>query len=275
MKLIKYIYIVVLGICMLNMTACDDITQELDDYEPLYSLPAETAITNESSAELALVGIYSGFRQSSTGSGNPEIYIVPDIMSGYAQVSFYYSSRPENAGWIANDPVVENANTQTGIYTKMYDLVNRVNWFLESVNKLTDTDFDNPSRKEEMVAEAKTIRAVANFYLLRLYGQFYDVNSEYGITLRTEPAKTKEAFPRNTVAETYAAIHADLDAGAENNPDLRKKYYVNKTFASAFKAKVLLYQGDYMAAASLANNVLFITFRFCISFRLCKSIWTT
>lgn len=256
MKLFKNIYLAVFCFSILSIVACSDITQELDEFDPLYSLPAETAITGEASAELALVGVYSGFRQTSTGSGNPEIYIVPDIMSGYAQVSFYYSNNPQEAGWLSNNPIVENAGTQTGMYTRMYDIINRANWLLESIDKLSDENFDTSGRRSEIIGEAKILRAMGHFYLLRMFGQFYDVDSKYGVTIRTNASKSPEAFPRNTVAETYISIFEDLDAGIAQAPDLRKKYYTNKTFASAFKAKVLLYQGEYAAAANLAGNVI-------------------
>lgn len=256
MKLFKKIYIAVFSLVLLSTVACEDITQDLDEFEPLYSLPAATAITGEPSAELALVGVYSGFRQRSAGSGNPEIYIIPDILSGYAQVSFYYSDSPENAGWISNNPITENARTQLGAYTRMYDIINRVNWLLESVDKLTDEDFDTPGRRTEMIAEAKIVRAMGHFYLLRLYGQFYDSGSNYGVNLRTVAAKSPDASPRNTVTETYTSILEDLDAGIAQGPDLRERYYANKTFAKAFKAKVLLYQGEYASAATLAKDVI-------------------
>ena len=51
------IYLMLLGI-LLSVTSCQ-LTEELEDYEPLYALDAETAITSEKTAELALVGAYA------------------------------------------------------------------------------------------------------------------------------------------------------------------------------------------------------------------------
>lgn len=255
MKTFKKKYIAVYSLVLLTLGSCE-LAKDLDDYQPLYSLPAETAITNEASADLALTGIYSGFRQRSSGSGNPEIYIVPDIMAGFSQVSFYYNTNPESVGWITNNPVTAGSNTQIGIYTRMYDIVNRANSFLESIAKLTDNDFDTEGRRSEMIGEAKILRAMGHFYLLRLYGQFYDVNSVYGITVKTTSSQSAEAFPRNTVAEVYQSILSDLDEGIAQAPDMRGRMYTNKTFAKAFKAKVLLYKGDFSQAASVAKEVI-------------------
>ncbi|MDN3596965.1 hypothetical protein [Zunongwangia endophytica] len=57
------------------------LTEELDDYEPLYSLDAEDAIDTQETAELALVGAYSGFTQKE-GSPFPDMFIIPDVLSG-------------------------------------------------------------------------------------------------------------------------------------------------------------------------------------------------
>ncbi len=252
MKLFKKIYLAGVGIALLNMTACD-IAQNLDDFDPLYSIPAEDAIVGESSAELALTGVYATFRQADYG---PDIFQFPDVLSGYADVGPYNVSNPQQIGWVNNDPIVDGALDQAGAYYKMYQLISRSNWLLSNLDKLTDENFETSGRRDEMIGEAKVLRAMGHFYLLRLFGQFYDVSSEYGITIRKEPATSAEAFPRNTVAETYTAILEDLDAGIVSAPDLRAKFYVNKIFAKGLKAKVLLYKGDYSGAAVLAAEVI-------------------
>lgn len=255
MKTFKKRYIALYSISLLLLSSCE-LAKDLDDYNPLYSLPAETAITNESSADLALTGIYSGFRQRSGGSGNPELYIFPDIMSGYSQASFYYNTDPETVGWITNAPLSVGSDTQLGVYTRMYDLINRSNLFLESIAKLSDSDFETVGRRDEMIGEASILRAMGHFYLLRLFGQFYDVDSEYGITIKTASSQGADAFPRNKVAEVYEAILVDLDEGIALAPAMRGRMYTNKTFAKALKAKVLLYKGDFSQAAVLAKDVI-------------------
>lgn len=242
-------------IALTGLSSCD-LTQSLDDYSPLYSLPAETAISNESSAELALTGVYAGFRQRSSGRGNPEIYIVPDILSGYTQMSFVYNTEPQSLGWINNEPLLVGSTVQLGMYTRMYDIINRANWLIESVENLTDDDFETSGRRTEIIAEAKILRAVSDFYLLRLFGQFYDVDSKYGIDIRTAPATSADAQPRKTVAESYAAILSDLEDGMTDGPAPRGSMYVNKIFAKGMKAKVLLYKGDYAEAAIIAQEVI-------------------
>ncbi len=253
MKKIIYIYIWLLSTVII-FNACE-LTQDLDEYKPLYSLDAETAIVDEKSSELALVGVYSTFRVTSIGS--PMLFAIPEFFAGFATAhSVYFSSYPEFNGWLSNNPIVSGTLFQEGAYITMYDLINRSNWLIENVNALDENVFNNPNRKNEIIAESKILRAMGNFYLLRLFGQFYDVNSEYGIALRTSPAKDAVALPRNSVSETYAAIIEDLSEGIVNAPALRSKLYTNQTFAKAFKAKVLLYMGQYAEAATLAKELI-------------------
>ncbi|WP_299549203.1 RagB/SusD family nutrient uptake outer membrane protein [Seonamhaeicola sp.] len=253
MNTIKYIYIIMISLLLVSLSSCE-IAKDLDEYEPNFALPAEGAITNGETAELALAGVYAGFRQRSAGGGNPDLYLLPSVLSGTMERS-PFSRNPDILSWQQNNPDV-TGTTNLGAYTRMYDLINRANWLLQEIDNAPADSFSSETRKAEVIAETKALRATAHLYLLRLWGQFYDTNSEYGIVIKTEPSLSDEVFPRNTVAETYAAIIADLDDAIADAPDLRAKYYTNKTYAKGLKAKVLLYMGDYAGAATLAKDVL-------------------
>lgn len=253
MKNLKYIYTGLLTV-ILSASSCQ-LTEDLEDYKPAYALEADVAIKSEASAELALVGVYSAFRQKSSGAAFPMMYLVPDIMSGYS-TNGAFSTSAEAVGWYANNPLAIGASDTRNIYTGLYDLVNRSNWLIEKVGELNEGVFPTPGRRTQILAEAKILRALGHFYLLRNFGQFYDVTSEYGILVRTAPVKNGTVTPRNTVAETYDAIISDLDEGIANGPDFRSKKYSNKTFAKGLKARVLLYQGKYQEAATLCQEII-------------------
>ena len=254
MRTTKNIQVAFITLIFIALSSCE-LTRELDDFDPLFALDADEAINNEATAELALVGIYSGFRQRSTASGNPQIYLIPSVMSGLLLNSLR-NDGPEEQGYANNNPIPSGAVTNLGAYTRMYDIINRANWLLEKVPLIADDDFQNPDRRAEIIAETKALRATANFYLLRLWGQFYDSNSQFGITLRTEPARSAIALPRNSVSEVYDAIINDLDDAIDAAPALRAKFYTNATYAKGLKAKVLLYSGNYAEAATLANEII-------------------
>ncbi|MDO6516001.1 RagB/SusD family nutrient uptake outer membrane protein [Zobellia uliginosa] len=251
MKTIIYIYTLVLILMITCFSSCE-LAEEIDDFERPFSLGA-TEITNESTAELALTGIYAGFG-TFIGGGNPHIYIIPSLLSGVAQPGF--SRDAESEAISINVPLATGTVDMRGGYARLYGIINNANWLLEGIEDIPEATFSNPDRKTEIIAEAKGMRATAHFYLLRLWGQFYDLNSNFGIVVKTTPATSNEAFPRNNVADSYAIIMEDLDNAIAHAPDLRAKYFINKSYAKALKAKVLLYQGNYPQAAALAKEVL-------------------
>ncbi|MCK0131239.1 RagB/SusD family nutrient uptake outer membrane protein [Flavobacteriaceae bacterium F08102] len=251
MKNIKYILKGVFCSLLLVLTSCQ-LAENLDEFEPLYSLPAETAISDETSAELTLAGMYASLRQ--TEGGFPYYTIVPSTLSGVNSGGLF-STGVEDQGFLTNNPD-PNGRTTRGMYTNLYTLINRANWVIEGTEKLSANDFVNPNRKTEIIAEAKAMRATGHFYLLRMYGQFYDLNSEYGVVLNLTPAKDANPRPRNTVAETYTAILEDLEDAIADAPSATNKYYASSVYAKGLKAKVLLYKGDFTQAALVAKDVM-------------------
>lgn len=243
-----------ISVTLISLSSCE-LAQDLDDYEPLNALDANNAIVNESTAELALAGVYAGFHQQSAGSGIPEIYTIPSLMSG-TLVNTYLMNNAEVQGYVSNSPLSVNTSQGLGAYTRMYGVVNRANWLIEKASALSDEKFPTDGRRLEIIAETKMLRATANFYLLRLWGQFYDMDSAYGISIRKDPSRSGEALPRSSVSQSYLAIMEDLDDAIANGPELRSKSYTNQTYAKGLKAKVLLYQGNFSAAAALAKEIL-------------------
>lgn len=254
MKRIKNIYIYTICSLAIFVNSC----QELDDFEPIFSLPAESTIVDEASAEIVLNGIYAGFGSRSglnTAVGLPKTFIIPSLLSGLGTAGINFPNA-EALSLEINQPQATESPAVHGSYTELYQIINRANWLIQETPKVPDFEFDNLNRKTEIVAEAKAIRATANFYLLRLWGQFYDMSSSYGINIRTSPATSDQAFPRNTVAESYNAILQDLDDAIANAPNFRTKSFTSKTYAKALKARVLLYKGNYIEASTLAKDVI-------------------
>lgn len=87
------------------------------------------------------------------------------------------------------------------LYAGEYTMINRANWVISGVEKLTDANFTNDNRRLEIIGEAKIMRALGHFTLLKEFGQFYDINSEYGVNVRLEPAKDATALPRVSVGQ--------------------------------------------------------------------------
>lgn len=158
-------------------------------------------------------------------------------------------------GFYTNNLDPQSTTILSKVYKRWYYIVNTSSFLIKGLegDKLKEI---SPKRRKELIAEAKTFRAFANFMLLKTFGQFYDLNSEYGIVLSNTPIDVKSPIvPRSKVGDVYKSILADLGEGVQGIKD-RTAIYFSKTFAQALRAKVYLYKGDYSNAAIDAKAVI-------------------
>ncbi|GAA4304680.1 RagB/SusD family nutrient uptake outer membrane protein [Aestuariibaculum suncheonense] len=246
MKLFKTIILTLIVVLGLLNTSCEVI--DVTDVDPVYQVSEDKVITNLDQAQTVLYGTYGILID-----GLEYAVYAPAItsMMGLTMQPGIWGGSSENA-FFNNDVSSDNFYLEA-IYTKMYFLLNNANHIISKTEKL---EIIETQRKNEIIAEAKALRALTHFYLLRLWGQFYDGNSEYGIVLKEQPISDASIQPRTTVQATYELILDDLDFAIDNAPDFSNTFYVSNLFAKALKSKVLLYKKDYEAAAQLALEVI-------------------
>ncbi|MEO5788915.1 MAG: RagB/SusD family nutrient uptake outer membrane protein [Gelidibacter sp.] len=220
----------------------------IDDIKPINQLTEENAVRDAASAQSVLNGVYdlgrefdvSNFPLYLAAYGN-EGRIVGNGLSGYQ-------------GFNTNEVPVQNIYL-TNLYNGLYKIINLSNFLIQELEAGKAIDISD-SRKAEMISEAKFQRAFTYFNLLRYFGQFYDINSPYGVVVRTEFANEIVAQPRNSVKEVYAQIQSDLQYASENGPVYVDHYYSGSLAAKALLAKVELYLGNFDTAATLAEEVI-------------------
>jgi len=238
----KYNFIFLLGL-MLSIVSCD-ITGSIDDIKPLNKLTESQAYTDNIKVEAALNGVYATWRKS---SGK---HLPGNLMS----LSGNYSRNYSHA---FNDNNVDyNNNDIRDTYVGYYELIQRANFLIDALQSDQAVIGMTNQRKLEVEAEARISRAMSHLFLLEIFGQFYDVNSIYGITLKMTASRELENPKRNTVQEVYDGILEDLDFAILNAPDVTSHFKMSKTVAQAFKAKTLLYMGSYDQAADNALAVV-------------------
>lgn len=113
--------------------------------------------------------------------------------------------------------------------------------------------------------EALLIRAYSHFILVNLFSQAYkdDTNSknDVGIPYITSPEdKVLVNYDRGNVADVYAKIQNDLEAGLKLISDVNyktaPKYHFNVNAAHAFAARFYLFKHDYDKVIEHADAVL-------------------
>lgn len=244
----KYIkYCLMAGMFSFTFASCS-LLGPIDDIHPENVLDDETVITDARSAAIAVNGIYDGWRSKSS------IYNAMFLRTGVLQSSTVSGARSFMNGDIQDNNVIVE---ETYIY--LYYIINQAN----SVLKALDKDVKGLSAEDNLnyQKEAKFNRAMANFMLLRLYGEFWNLDSQYGIVLNDEPVRDNVSKKRSTVRECYTAILNDLTE-AETLPvkltssGTHAMYYGNGLSAEALKAKVLLSMGDFDMAYQTADEVI-------------------
>ncbi|VAW13712.1 Cell surface glycan-binding lipoprotein, utilization system for glycans and polysaccharides (PUL), SusD family, partial [hydrothermal vent metagenome] len=221
------------------------------DNDPPNNLVPENVVQNEDDAKALLNGVYGAIIPRESWAYYLFTEMIPSTLIG---------SMSGRIGWLFprfdNNDIFSNDGTVEAYWLIFYEVIDHANNVIKVIDELPDTEFSG-NTKAEIIGEAHFLRAMATFDALRYFGQFYDLNSNLGIILRTEPANfaTRDK-PRSTVAESYTQIMSDLDFAIANAPDFSVTYRASKTAAKALKAKVLLFQGKHATAAALAKEVI-------------------
>jgi len=245
MKMPKYKNIGIAVLLSAVFTGCN--LTNVTDVLPENQLFEQEAITTVNQAQGALYGAYGILKAGSefsvyapAGATLLGLTSMPGASAGSGELSYF-----------ENNVSSSNSNAEA-FYTQAYKLLNNANHIIQKTTLLSSPD----PRKNEIIAEAKFLRALSHFYLLRLFGQFYNMDSKYGVVVKTEPVTAVERATRNSVKETYELIFSDLDYAIENGPVFTNTFYASRIAAKALKAKVLLYAKQYQEAATLAKEVI-------------------
>lgn len=249
-KLLLFIAIISLGVLG---TACD-----LLDASPEQSFSFEDAFETQSAAQAAVNGMYDGFQQTGTYGG----FYVPmsDFTANNANFGGSFTT------WQAAQAFNLNANhgPTEGMWTDFYDTINRANNVLERSPGLVDREEADQEFVDGVTAEAKFVRALAHFNLVRLFSTPYSEDPQSPgvpvVTSSTSSPNDDLDLGRGTVEDVYSQIVTDLQdvRDNENAPSAGdvSGYRGSSEAATALLAKVRLYQENYSEARDLAENVI-------------------
>lgn len=242
----RYLFYSLLGV--VGLASCD-LTGNINDIKPQNQLDESTLIRDANSANLALRGVYEMWRAGGLSMITPNMGLLSDALTAGGTIS--------DASVFSQNAVKPETNTIASYYTALYAIVNYAGLVGEQLEAGKAVGLDSVSTVR-MTGECRFQRAMADFYLLRAYGQFYDKSSPYGIVIVKEHMRDNKAVARSTVEESYRFIHEDLDDAIKMIPDdyITGHYNASHLTAKALKAKVLLYEKRYKEAADLAKEVL-------------------
>ena len=250
----KLFYILALA-AGLGLHSCDSL---FDNELPKHDLVGDNAIVDEKSAETALNGVYSYLDDSQYNGGDLNTHLIIynnirlNMMKGTANSSF-------ETDQLFRMTYDETEANYEGLWEQAYLVINAANNVIYYTEQVDDSRFSD-NGKNEILGEARFMRAFANTLLLEHYAQFWDTSSQYGLVLRLEPSVlSNNSMPRTSVDSAYNSILSDLEFAIQNSPDFYSNYRGCKTTAKAFKANVLLMRGtqaDREEALRLTDEVI-------------------
>ena len=252
-KLYTLILLSTLAFAAVVVTSCDKQLNAVPGQSKVY----ENLIVDAASAEVALNGAYYSYALCQPdyygveSTGDP---LYTEILpAGFA--GFIYD---EDNGDLLIHGQSSNVYVEA-LWKTYYGQLSAANYVIAAVSAADDKMFSG-NRKKEIIAEAKTLRALVHTTILRLFGYSWDVNSPFGIILRNAaPTIGGVNERRSTVKETYDSILSDLDDAIKDAPDARPNYYVSKNVAKLAKARVLMMRGqgnDYADAVTLCKEII-------------------
>lgn len=233
---------------MLVFTSCD---KELE-INPEQSISTEQAVSTPENINYILIGAYATSGKGDLFGGDLQIYA--DLLGDSGYVS-WYGTYPDLRSIYNKNIVSDNAYVRDSWGTA-YKVIYQTNLILDNLNVIT-----NASDKKRVEGEAKFLRALNYFELVRYFGKTYEAgqnNTQPGVPLVLTSKinfNGNLSIARNTVEEIYTQIIKDLTDAVTNLPS-KNSFYADIYSAKALLARVYLQKGDYKNARDTANDVL-------------------
>ena len=255
---IKYTALIALMVLGTTIVGCKKFV-ETD--APVSQVNGNNVYTSDATAIAALTGIYIGMFE---GIPSPNFSTGPrsfSLLCGLSADEFtlFTGANTEKMSFYKNTLVANSANNNVGTdyWNSLYDNIYSTNSAIEGLNGskgLTETV------KQQLLGEAKFMRAFFYFYLVNLYGDVPLVTStDY---------KINAFLARSTAAQVYQQVIKDLneatDLLSDNYMDGSLKVYTGvaervrptKWAAKALLARTYLYIGNYADAEIQSTDVI-------------------
>ncbi len=242
----KKIYMIVLS-CTLTMVACDD---KLDEITPEQSLSEDLAFANYNNANGVLIGTYDLMQDLHVFGSQPQF--ISDYITDNVNFTGSFPSLQDFNNYAVNS----SNSTVDEVWRDSYQVILGTNAVIANAPLIEDA---TDEQKLALEGEARFVRAVTYFLIANLYSQPYNVSqgSNLSVPLHLEPF-TGEVInlPRNTLAEVYGQIEADLLFAEANLPPEAAQGFASSYSATALLSRLYLYMEDWASAAEFADKVI-------------------
>jgi hypothetical protein len=213
------------------------------DTQPELYVDETQSIVDKKSADAALIGAYNALSQNANQG-----------------VTFRYTVNlaSDNLKWVGNTPTnrefdvydIFATNTRVAeLWAAIYKTINIANNIIATVPIVNDVSFSQADRNNSR-GEAYFLRAYSYFDLVRLWGN---------VPLQITPTKTTadaKGIGNSSPPVVYKQIEQDLDSAETLLYSTVNRNRANKFTAKALKARLYLYQKNWVKAESYATELI-------------------
>lgn len=254
--------------CAILAASLSSCVNDWLDVAPSDGTDADAALTSSSDLAAARTGMYEALKGNSNlvDYYGQQFFVYGDVhagddyqynnLGGSNRASFYYDMNYQTASEFTSSTSSSNVTWQSP-----YIVIGRANRIIAAAEggALSDAA-EAKATIDQYAAEAKVLRALAHFDLVRIYGKPYteDQGASLGVPLVTEVLESNAKPARSTVAEVYTQVVKDLTEAISSNALATETEpgYVSVWGAKAILSRVYLNMGDYANALSVAEDII-------------------
>lgn len=250
--------------CAILAASLSSCVNDWLDVAPSDGTDADAALTSSSDLAAARTGMYAALKGNSNlvDYYGQQFFVYGDVhagddyqynnIGGSNRASFYYDMNYQTASEFTSSNVA---------WKSPYIVIGRANRIIAAAEggALSDAA-EAKATIDQYAAEAKVLRALAHFDLVRIYGKPYteDQGASLGVPLVTGVLESNAKPARSTVAEVYTQVVKDLTEAISSNALATETEpgYVSVLGAKAILSRVYLNMGDYANALSVAEDII-------------------
>ena len=141
------------------------------------------------------------------------------------------------------------------LWQNYYNVIAQCDALLERMDNVKTSSTEEQNEKQTITAEAKTLKALCYFQLLKVFAPAYDLNPDApGVILKTHLGI--EDKQRSSIRDCVSTIRGLLSDAAQMDGTSRNNGWLSKTAVLYLQADVALYSGDYETAITSGNAVI-------------------
>lgn len=141
------------------------------------------------------------------------------------------------------------------LWQNYYNVIAQCDALLERMDNVKTSSTEEQNEKQTITAEAKTLKALCYFQLLKVFAPAYDLNPDApGVILKTHLGI--EDKQRSSIRDCVSTIRGLLSDAVQMDGTSRDNGWLSKTAVQYLQADVALYSGDYQTAITSGNAVI-------------------